>query len=87
MNSNSEPCVSAPSKSVSSVSRKVKVWVGPYVSTLIFMPVEERRRYLLSITYCLSIVYTVISPFYKSKMKPNLVAHVRLFTPFRSVKD
>ena len=35
--SNSEPCVSAPRRSVSSVSKNVKVWeLGPYASTLMF---------------------------------------------------
>lgn len=36
MKSYSEPWVSAPSNSVSSVSKKVRVWeLGPYASTLI----------------------------------------------------
>lgn len=43
VNSNSEPCVSAPSSSASSVSRKVRVCeLGPYASTL--MAAAARRR-------------------------------------------
>lgn len=43
VNSNSEPCVSAPSSSASSVSRKVRVCeLGPYASTLMAAAVEKR---------------------------------------------
>ena len=45
--SNSEPCVSAPNRSVSSpVSRKVSAWeLGPYASTLIFTSLKVRLTF------------------------------------------
>lgn len=73
MKSNSLPCVSAPIRSVSSVSRKVRVWLlGPYASTLILARSDPICSLSLFLPLC-SFLPVVLS----RSWRPAVPAHPR----------